>query len=232
VKGPASGPGPSRHRDDYSRLDARQRTLARQAESRTLLPDDAFRGRAVLFINDINVSGAQQQCMRQYFDGVGAAEVHWLYILDVAPSIGHSQPMLENVINSASHASFEGFAALLRREEVDYTGKCLARLFSCSIKQLEGLLPALGGGRIQRLLDLTLREGAVTAEDFDGYSAGALWQDTKIAFKKPGSWEKIAMVSDEEWLRRAIRFMSWLVPGEVNVYSLKDRDRARDWVAN
>ena len=72
----------------------------------------------------------------------------------------------------------------------------------------------------------------ITAEDFDGYSAGALLQDTKVAFKRPGSWEKIAFVSDEEWLRRAVRFLSWMVPGEVNVYSLADRERARDWVTS
>jgi len=70
----------------------------------------------------------------------------------------------------------------------------------------------------------------ITAKDFDGFSAGAIWQDTKVAFKRPGSWEKIAIVSDEEWLKRAVRLFSWMVPGEVNVYSLADRERARDWV--
>jgi hypothetical protein len=71
----------------------------------------------------------------------------------------------------------------------------------------------------------------VAGNEFDGYSAGALWEDTKVAFKRPMSWEKIAVVTDEEWLRRAIRFFSWIVPGEVNVYSLADRERGQDWIA-
>lgn len=164
---PAPVAGMPRRRNDYSRLDAQQRTLARRDESRKLVPQQRFRGRRVLFINDINVTGAQQHCMSRYFDGVGAAEVHWLYLLDVDPAIGRSDPAIENVINSARHASFEEFAALVRGEDMDYTGKCLARLFSCSLEQLESLLPTLDCGRVSRILELTLREGAVAAEDFE-----------------------------------------------------------------
>jgi hypothetical protein len=70
----------------------------------------------------------------------------------------------------------------------------------------------------------------VLGNEFEGYSAGAVWEDASLAFKKPGSWERIAVVSDSEWLRRAMALFSWMVPGEVKLFSVSETSDAKEWV--
>ena len=72
----------------------------------------------------------------------------------------------------------------------------------------------------------------VLGNDFDGYSAGAVWEDASLAFKKPGSWERIAVVSDNEWLGRAMALFSWMMPGEVKLFPISEERQAREWVTN
>ena len=70
----------------------------------------------------------------------------------------------------------------------------------------------------------------VLGDEFEGYTPGAMFEDAGLAFKRPGAWERIAVVSDSEALRRAMSLFSWMVPGEVKVYSLSQSDDARSWV--
>ena len=70
----------------------------------------------------------------------------------------------------------------------------------------------------------------VLGDDFEGYTPGAMWEDAGLAFKRPGAWERIAVVSDSETLRKAMSLVSWMVPGEVKVYSLSQSNDARNWV--
>jgi hypothetical protein len=72
----------------------------------------------------------------------------------------------------------------------------------------------------------------VLGPEFDGYSAGAVWQDSKLLFKHPSSWEKVAIVTDEDWLRRSVSLFGWMVPGEVKVFANSDSTEARDWVTH
>jgi hypothetical protein len=71
----------------------------------------------------------------------------------------------------------------------------------------------------------------VLGPEFDGYSAGALWDDAKIATKKPGSWEKLAVVSDEQWITRTLSLVSWAFPGEMKVFPMSERAAATTWIA-
>jgi hypothetical protein len=72
----------------------------------------------------------------------------------------------------------------------------------------------------------------VLGPEYEGYTPGAMWDDSMLAFKRPGSWEKIAVVSDHEWLNRAIGAFSWMVPGEVKLFHDSELDAARNWVSN
>jgi hypothetical protein len=72
----------------------------------------------------------------------------------------------------------------------------------------------------------------VLGENFEGYDAGAIWDDAKLAFKKPGSWERIAVVSDDDWIRRTVPLFSWMLPGDVKVFANSGLSEARTWVCN
>jgi hypothetical protein len=71
----------------------------------------------------------------------------------------------------------------------------------------------------------------VLGEEFEGYSAGAAWEDTKLGIGHWNAWERIAVVTDRGWIRDAVRAVAWMLPGEVRVFAVERRDDARDWVA-
>jgi hypothetical protein len=70
---------------------------------------------------------------------------------------------------------------------------------------------------------------------FDGVSPGAAWEDLKAAgefqIKHRHAWEKIALVTDLDWVRHALSVFGWTVPGEIQVFALNDLDAAKAWVA-
>jgi SpoIIAA-like len=71
----------------------------------------------------------------------------------------------------------------------------------------------------------------VLGDDFDGYSGGAMWQDTKVAVSHWSRWEKIALVTDHTAYADGVRAFSWLVPGEIRVFATSELDEAKVWVA-
>ena len=69
----------------------------------------------------------------------------------------------------------------------------------------------------------------VLGEEFEGLTMGALWDDAKVGFGDLKAWEKVAVVSDKEWLGHMVKAFSWMMPGEVRVFRLSEFDAARDW---
>lgn len=45
------------------------------------------------------------------------------------------------------------------------------------------------------------------------------------------SWERIAVVSDADWIRHMVGAVGWMILGEVRAYPVAERDAARGWVA-
>jgi len=76
-----------------------------------------------------------------------------------------------------------------------------------------------------------LRLVYVLGDQFDKYSGGAMWEDTKLGIGHWGAWEKIAIVTDKDWADDAIKFLGWMVPGEIKVYETDDLDDATEWAS-
>jgi hypothetical protein len=45
-------------------------------------------------------------------------------------------------------------------------------------------------------------------------------------------WEKVAAVSDKEWLRHSVDVFGYLIPGEVKAFTLDQEAEARSWVCS
>ncbi len=69
-----------------------------------------------------------------------------------------------------------------------------------------------------------------TAADFAGFEAGAMWEDFKVGMAHLSRWERIAVVTDIEWIRHTVRLFSFLIPGTVRLYRLSEADTARAWI--
>jgi hypothetical protein len=70
----------------------------------------------------------------------------------------------------------------------------------------------------------------VLGEEFEGYAPGAAWEDTKLGVEHWGSWERIAVVTDREWIRDALRMFGWMLPGEVREFRSGERAEATAWI--
>lgn len=152
--------------DDYSKLSQKERIKSRERSNQFIIPQPAFRDRAVIFVNDINVTGTQQHFMEHYFERVQAAIVQWLYVIDVEKSIGEAEPQLEYSINYAKIASFEEFTQIIAHANIKYTAKCIWRLFAYSVQELDQLFRTLDSSRSSRILELTLQEGRFKGDSF------------------------------------------------------------------
>ena len=93
----------------------------------------------------------------------------------------------------------------------------------------EVLVPAVEAARAK---DGRVRLLYVLGHSLPDYTAGAAWEDTKLGLGHLGSWERIAIVGDVDWLHHAVHGLGWLMPGEIKVFRLAELDAAREWVAS
>ena len=67
--------------------------------------------------------------------------------------------------------------------------------------------------------------------DFTGYDMEAMWDDTKIGFKYLKTWERIAVVTDTDWIRSATHILGFAMPGHVRVYKNDELSIAKAWLS-
>ncbi|MDN5851229.1 MAG: phosphoribosyltransferase family protein [Actinomycetia bacterium] len=143
---------------DYSRLSSTERIEARERSASAIVHHQALSGQTVIFVNDINVTGAQQRVMRHYFEAIGVAVIHWIYIIEVADELGRQAPQIEYDLNTWKYGSFDDFAAFLSTAEITFTSKCIARIFSYDMVELSRLFSMLSLRSRLRILELTIQE--------------------------------------------------------------------------
>ena len=83
------------------------------------------------------------------------------------------------------------------------------------------------------VVEAALERGKVrlmyVVDEHASYSLGAIWADTKVGFRDLKGWERVAIVSDADWLEHAVKAFGWMVPGEVKVFELTSQD-AKAWL--
>jgi hypothetical protein len=67
--------------------------------------------------------------------------------------------------------------------------------------------------------------------EFDGYSAGASWEDLKLGTSRLSKWERCAVVTDHRLIGDAVRAFGLLMPGDVKVFPVAELDDALAWAA-
>lgn len=68
-------------------------------------------------------------------------------------------------------------------------------------------------------------------EDFDGFTADAAWEDTKLGVRHRSDFERIALVTDHRAYRDAVGFFGHAMRAEVKVFETADLDAAKLWAA-
>jgi len=65
---------------------------------------------------------------------------------------------------------------------------------------------------------------------FDGFSLGAMLDDSEIGIKHLAAWEKIAIVSDHEMINAMVRFFGHLIPCELRIFKNAELEEAKKWI--
>ncbi len=69
-----------------------------------------------------------------------------------------------------------------------------------------------------------------TTDDFSGLEAGAIWEDFKVGVAHLTRWERVAVVTDVEWIKQAMRLFGFMMPGEIRSFSRSEATQARAWI--
>ena len=62
------------------------------------------------------------------------------------------------------------------------------------------------------------------------FTAGAAFADAKLGLGHLKGWERIAVVTDEDWLENSIKAFGWMMPGEVKVFDDDEIEEATAWL--
>ena len=68
-------------------------------------------------------------------------------------------------------------------------------------------------------------------EEFSGIEAAAAWDDARLGLKHLTGWEKMALVSDVDWIRWAVKIFGLAIPGQVRVFHNRDLADAKRWIS-
>ena len=71
----------------------------------------------------------------------------------------------------------------------------------------------------------------VLDDRFTGYTAGGAWQDAMLGLAHPRSFDRIAVVTDFESIRRLVTLGGWSIPGELKLFSNREREQAEAWAS-
>lgn len=66
---------------------------------------------------------------------------------------------------------------------------------------------------------------------FTGVDAGAVWEDFQLGMQHLSRWERMAAVTDVEWIRLAVNAFRFLLPGRLRVFPSSEAGEARRWIA-
>jgi hypothetical protein len=88
------------------------------------------------------------------------------------------------------------------------------------------LLAAVKSGEVRMLY--------IVESDFE-MDGGAVLEDAKTGLELGlghlSAWKRTAVVTDLDWVSRAVRLFAWMAPGEVAVWGLDGLAEGREWLA-
>ncbi|MBK0329089.1 STAS/SEC14 domain-containing protein [Rhodobacteraceae bacterium F11138] len=105
--------------------------------------------------------------------------------------------------------------------EIQLTGKLEARDYH------DVLTPALEQAMADHdRLRMLVRIGP----GFEGFSAGAAWADIRLGLRHWSGFDRIAVVTDADWIENGIKVMGFAFPGPVETFEPDELDAARRWL--
>jgi hypothetical protein len=100
-----------------------------------------------------------------------------------------------------------------------FKGQISREDYELFVPRLEGLM-----GRNEKIRLL------VELRDFEGWTLGAAWEETKFAVKHFNDIERLAIVGDRQWERGMAQFVKPFTTASVKYFDKDEMDAAKRWV--
>ncbi len=90
----------------------------------------------------------------------------------------------------------------------------------------------------ETLIDVARREGRrirflyELGPEFQGFTAGAAWEDARLGLSAMRRFDGCAIVTDIEWIRGSTHLASFLLPCPVRVFGNQERQAAVEWLGS
>lgn len=88
------------------------------------------------------------------------------------------------------------------------------------IPRLDSIIREHGKARL--LLDL--------GDDFQGWEAAALWDDTRFGLTHKNDFEKMGVIGGPKWLDWGLQLATMVISGEIRSFSPGEREEALTWI--
>lgn len=70
----------------------------------------------------------------------------------------------------------------------------------------------------------------IELHDFEGWTAGAIWEDTKFAARHFNDIERLAVVGETRWERGMVTFIKPFTMAAAKYFDMQDADQAHRWI--
>jgi hypothetical protein len=100
-----------------------------------------------------------------------------------------------------------------------FNGKVSKADYEEFVPQIEFLME--GDVKLRLLIEL---------HNFEGWTAGAMWEDAKFAARHFNDIERIAVVGEARWERGMVAFIKPFTMAAVKYFDMQDADQARRWI--
>jgi hypothetical protein len=71
----------------------------------------------------------------------------------------------------------------------------------------------------------------VLGPEFSDFTAGAIWDDAKIGLRHFTAYERVAMVTDVNWIAGAVKFFAFMFPCPVRIFGNDRLAEAMAWIS-
>lgn len=68
-------------------------------------------------------------------------------------------------------------------------------------------------------------------ERFEGYTAGAAWDDAKLGILHLGDFARVAVVTDVDWIRMGVKMFAPMLSAPVHLFHTAELQSAKAWIA-
>lgn len=67
--------------------------------------------------------------------------------------------------------------------------------------------------------------------ELEGFDAKAMLDDALLGVSRYTAWERVAVVTDEVWIRMGVQALHFVMPGHFRLFHVAEAEKAKAWLS-